>query len=264
VNRVIQVFFLLFVSAGVYAQPAVDSEAPFDRKQALAISQGAIGHILNDYHFVNNKGEEITLSGLRGKPLVISLIFTSCHHICPTTTQHLKKVAGIAREALGEDSFNVLSIGFDTANDSPEAMASFARQQGVDMPGWYFVSIDAASIKALTKETGFLYVPTARGFDHLIQATVVDADGKIYRQVYGMNFDVPKLVEPLKELVYGRPRQGELLAHLGDRIRLFCTVYDPTTDSYVFDYSIFIGMLIGLTSMLAVAWFVFREWRRHR
>ena len=46
-----------------------------------------------------------------------------------------------------------------------------------------------------------------RGFDHLAQTTVIDAHGRIYRQVYGDAFAVPALVEPLKDLALGsRPR----------------------------------------------------------
>ena len=62
----------------------------------------------------------------------------------------------------------------------------------------------------LANNLGFLYFASAKGFDHLMQTTVVDANGKIYRQVYGMTFDTPLLVEPLKELVLGE-RPGESL-----------------------------------------------------
>jgi protein SCO1/2 len=143
-------------------------------------------------------------------------------------------------------------------------MGAFARQQGVDVAGWQFLSADQQTIDRLTGDLGFVYYPSAAGFDHLIQATVVDADGVIYRQVYGTNFDIPLLVEPLKELVFGRPTGHSLLAGIGDRIRLFCTVYDPSSNRYVFDYSLFLGIVIGLACLIAVGTFLVREWRRSR
>ena len=79
-----------------------------------------------------------------------------------------------------------------------------------------------------------------------------------------MNFDTPLLVEPLKELVFGTPRTASFLESLGNRIKLFCTVYDPATDRYRFDYSIFLGGIIGLTSLGLVAFLVVREWKRKR
>jgi protein SCO1/2 len=52
------------------------------------------------------------------------------------------------------------------------------------------------------------------------------------------------------------------LSGLLDRIRLFCTVYDPASDRYHFDYSLFIQMAIGLAAILAVGFFLFRGLRR--
>ena len=111
----------------------------FDRKNALAISQAAIGNQLGDYAFYTSQGEPRRLNGYRGKPLVISMIYTSCYHICPTTTQHLADVVRKARDALGDDSFQVVTIGFDTASDTADAMRNFARQQDVAINGWEFL-----------------------------------------------------------------------------------------------------------------------------
>ncbi len=245
--------------------PAAGNPAPpFDEKTALAVSQGAIGKHLGDYALTTTDGRRVQLSDYRGKPLVISLIYTSCYHICPTTTQHLAKVVRKARTALGPVSFNVLTIGFDTPNDTPAAMLKFAREQNVDISNWEFLNVDAGALAGLVKDLGFLYFRAPHGFDHLIQATVIDAQGKIYRQVYGMTFETPLLVEPLKELVFGAPVTPSLLSSLSNKIKLFCTVYDPTTDKYRFDYSIFMGLFIGASSIGIVSFLVFREWRRNR
>ena len=86
----------------------------------------------------------------------------------------------------------------------------------------------------------------------------------VYRQVYGQVFETPQLVEPLKQLVFGRPQPAQtFLAELGNRIRLFCTVYDPMRDGYHFDYSLFIGMFIAAVIMLMVVIFIVRELRKH-
>jgi len=241
-----------------------DTASKFDQKAALAISQGAIGKSLGEYTLMAADGRNLRMSEFRGKPLVISLIYTSCYHICPTTTQHLAKVVRTARAALGPESFNVLTIGFDTPKDTPSAMRQFALDQSVNIAHWEFLSTDAAAMAGLTRELGFIAYRAPHGFDHLIQATVVDAQGKIYRQVYGMNFDTPLLVEPLKELVFGAPASPSLLSNLSSRIKLFCTVYDPSSDQYRFDYSIFIGFFIGLISIGTVSFLLIREWRRNR
>jgi protein SCO1/2 len=247
------------------AAPEPRSAAPpaFDERAALALSQQAIGRIVPaDYRFTTAEGRTVRLGDYRGKPLVVSLVYTSCYHICPTTTRYLARVVEIARAALGEESFRVVTIGFDSARDTPAAMRAFAREQGVDLPGWDFLSGDRATIAALSRDLGFQFFPSAHGFDHLIQATVLDAEGRVYRQVYGMQFETPLLVEPLKELVFGVAAGDSPLAGLAKRVRLFCTVYDAANDRYRFDYSLFIGMVIGATSLLVVGFAFWREWRR--
>lgn len=233
----------------------------FDRKDALSISQGAIGNQLDDVRLQRSDGSYVRLSDYRGKPLVISFIFTSCFHICPTTTKHLDSVVDKAREAIGEDSFNVVTIGFDVIRDTPPMMRQFARKQHVNDDRWQFLSADEETIETLTKQAGFIYYPSANGFDHLIQTTVLDQEGKVFRQLYGMNFEVPLLIEPLKNLVFKTTSETSLIQAVGNSIRLFCTVYDPSRDVYRFDISVFIGTFIGIVCMVVLGFQLVKEWR---
>jgi protein SCO1/2 len=65
--------------------------------------------------------------------------------------------------------------------------------------------------------------------------------------------------------VYGRNAQNVSLDGLLDRIRLFCTVYDPRRDRYHFDYSIFVGIAIGALVLSGIGLVVGRNaWRLWR
>ncbi len=242
-----------------------EASTKFDSKGALEASQQAIGRALGDYVFTTGEGKQLSLASLKGKPLVLSLVYTSCYHVCPLTTQHLAKVVAKAREALGQESFRVATLGFDSLHDSPESMRQFARNQGIAGADWLLLSADRTTAEALMRDLGFTYVDSPRGFDHIIQATVIDAEGRLYRQVYGEVFETPLLVEPLKELVLGHPKPGQpFLAGLLNRIRFFCTTYDPSRDAYYVDISLFIGLIIGGCILILAAWFVVREWRRNQ
>jgi protein SCO1/2 len=239
-----------------------ENSPTYDEKAALALSQAAIGHEVGEYTFLDGNGKQVTLGSLRGKPVIISLIYTSCYHICPTVTTNLAKTVNIARDALGDDSFSVLTIGFDTPVDTPDRMRVFAAQRNIDISNWHFVSADADTLQQLAGDVGFSYFSSPKGFDHMIQATVLDSDGKVYRQVYGMAPDAPALVEPLKEILWGKQVAATPLESMLNNIKLFCTVYDPTTGMYRFDYSIFIGLFIGLLTLGGTAWFIVRAWRK--
>jgi len=237
----------------------------YDADQAIATSQGAVGQPLQDLLLYDRQGRAVKLSDYLGRPLLISMIFTSCHHVCPAITRHLATAVEAAREALGEDSFQVLTIGFDTAVDTPDAMRVFAKKQSVDDPGWDFLSGSAETMASLVENVGFVHYPSPRGFDHINQVTLIDREGVVYRQVYGAAFDLPWLVEPLKELVYNRPRPGDHLASgLLNRIKLFCTVYDPNTGRYTFDYSLFVGIGVGALIVLSVLIWLLLEYSRSR
>ena len=226
------------------------------------MSQAAIGRTLGPHSFTTQDGETVALAKFRGKPTLINLVFTSCYHTCPAITQRLKRAVEAARAALGNDTFTVLTIGFDTAADTPERMRLYAHEQGIDMASWSFLSADQATVDALTGDLGFIYFPSARGFDHLAQITVVDGQGQVYRQIYGPDFATPAIVEPLRELALGVTYRRSGVGNLIERVRLFCTVYDPRSGRYRFDNSIFVAALSGILSLGAVAVFLIRQLRR--
>lgn len=236
----------------------------WDEASALRYSQAAIGRRLGDHRFRDTRSEPVSLGDFRGRPLVVNLIYTSCYHTCPLIIQTLARSVDVARKALGADSFAVVTVGFDSRADTPSRMRAFGRSQGLDLANWRFLSADDATIDALTKDLGFVFYPSPRGFDHLAQTTIVDEDGVVYRQVYGASFEPPAIVEPLKALVFGRNGNLVSIDGLLNRIKLFCTIYDPTGERYRFDYSIFVGGTIGLGCLLLLAYVAIREWRRGR
>ncbi|TNF88118.1 MAG: SCO family protein, partial [Gammaproteobacteria bacterium] len=164
---------------GATSQAEESKAEGFERSQALAISQAAIGRVVSNHRFFTTNGEAVSIERYRGRPLVLSMIFTSCYHICPTTTQHLAEVVRKARAVLGDDSFRVVTLGFDAPNDTADAMRVFAAQQSVNLEGWDFLSGDQESIDALAAELGFQYYPTPSGFDHLIQSSIIDSEGVV-------------------------------------------------------------------------------------
>ena len=229
---------------------------------AFRFSQAAIGRFVGDYTLVDVDGRPVRLASYRGKPLLINFIYTGCFQVCPITTRMLKRGVEAAQRALGPGSFHVASIGFNLPFDSPDSMRAFARQQGVMVPGWDFLTPDTATLGVLAGDLGFSYTPSPRGFDHIIQITVLDARGRVYRQIYGDDFALPQLVEPLKELVTGAPRRD--VAGVLDRVRLLCTVYDPASGTYRFRYSLLFELAGGLIGLSATAWFFLRELRHSR
>ena len=240
-------------------------EPALDQTAALRASQAAVGRAIGDHTLQDREGRTVRLSGYRGKPFLVSFIYTGCFQICPTTTRALQQAVSVARGALGEGRFNVISIGFNQPADSPQALKSFAAQYGIDSPNWEFLSPPATSVQDLARDFGFGFVATAAGFDHLLQVSVVDAEGRIYRQIYGDDYSADNLTEPLKQLITGNPiADVTSLSGILEQVRILCSVYDPRTGKYRVSYAIVLEIAGGATFLVWIIWFFLNEWLTRR
>lgn len=234
-----------------------------DPRQAMDRSQATVGRSIGNYNLIDSTGAVLPLASFRGKPLVISLVYTSCDSVCAPTTQHLKAVIDQADKLIGSDRFAVLTVGFDARNDTPTRLAQFASVQGVRFANWRLASGDPVTIEALLRDLGFSYAAVAGGFDHITQTTILDRDGVIRRHVYGDDFPIQMFMEPLKDAVYGTTTAFSP-AGLVDRIHFICTSFDPSTGRYRIDYSIVFSIIIGALSLAVMGGLILREWIRPR
>ncbi len=256
---VLQVLIGLLLASNSVAAP---SQAP-DVESALAFSQTAVGSRLPDYQLTGSDGRALRIAQFRGKPLLVQFIYTSCSQACPVSVKYLERGVRAARDALGEDAFSVVTVGFNLPFDTPQAMAAFANRHGISDARWHFAASDGPTITDMTRALGFSWYETPKGFDHIAQVSVIDAQGRVYRQVYGEQIDVPLLVGPLKELVTGQQAQSNDWRSFIEKVRLFCTVYDSASGSYRLDYSLFVEIIIGATILAAVGFMFAGEWRKN-
>ncbi len=236
-----------------------------DQNAALQLSQSRLGQVPSDHLFRDQNGQAVRLGQYRGKPLLVNFIYTGCFKICPTSSRALRRAVDAMRDRFGVNQFQVLSIGFNQPDDSPLALRTFAAQQGIDDPNWALLAPRAEDVPALAADFGFSYVPTPLGFDHTLQVSVIDADGRIHAQVYGDAFGPDSLGEPLRQLLTGAAAlQPSSFADLIDKVRILCSIYDPVTGKYRVNYSMYLEIAGGLTFILAMLVFVVSEWRARR
>lgn len=252
-------------AGGAHASADTETVQALDQHAAVRASQAVIGAKPADYTMLDREGRAVRLSSYRGKPLLVSFIYTGCFHICPTTTVALHKAVAAMRDQFGASQFNIVSIGFNPPADSPAALKAFAAQQRIADANWEFLSPRGQDVAALARDFGFSYVATPAGFDHILQVTIVDAQGAIRRQVYGDRFTAASLGEPLKRLLMGElPLSGLRLADIIDRVRILCSVYDPAIGRYRTDYTLAIEIAGGVTFVAAMLWFAAVELRARR
>jgi protein SCO1/2 len=260
-------------TAKLHIQPGRSDYQVFDETEALKISQGAMGKQLGDYTFLNRSRHTVRLSDYRGKPLVIDMVYTHCPLVCATKTWNLKEALKPSIDALGADSFNVLTIGFDTENDTPDAMDAFAKRMNVNLHNWEFVSADSDTVKKLSKDLGFVFSPSPiGGFDHITQTTFIDRQGRVYQQIYGEEFENKTLLEPLKNIISNIKASAPIYnlktaepgsAGIAKSVRLFCSTYDPKTGTYTTDYGRLYGMGLDLIGLFIFGRWIVIQYRRN-
>lgn len=245
------------------ASPSNADIARLDPKKALEVSEQAVGRTIGDFQLVDSTGAPLALRTFRGKPLVISLVYTSCSSVCPLATQHLIDAVVEANRVIGAGRYNVVTVGFDARHDTPRRLTQFALAQGIKFGNWRLASADVTIIKALLRDLGFSYTSIAGGFNHLTQTTIIDSTGKIYRQVYGDDFPLQMFMEPMKDVVYGTSSHYSV-SGIFNRLKFICTVYDPSSGAYRIDYGMITGSILGALSLLGFGVLIYREWIRTR
>ena len=262
-RRSVSALLLAALNFGTVAVAAEGSA--LDEKEALRAGQAVVGTTLPEHILLDAAGRPVRLSSFRGKPLLVSFIYTGCFQICPTQTRTLHEAVKGLDLAFGAKQFNVVSIGFNQPFDSPTAMRAFAAQQRINAPNWAFLSPPPATVAALTRDFGFRYAATPAGFDHVLGVTIVDAEGRIHSQVYGDRLSAQQLGEPLRTLLGTTPPSWRLgIGDLIEKVRVLCTVYDPETGAYRYDYKLIFEILGGLTFFVSVGVYLLLDRLRRR
>lgn len=92
---------------------------------------------------MDQRGDSVTLEGLRGRPVVVILAYAHCETVCPLTVRE----AIAARRAAASDPA-LLVISLDPWRDRPERLGSIARQWGLDRPGEHVLSGTVDDVRA--------------------------------------------------------------------------------------------------------------------
>ena len=89
---------------------------------------------------------------LKGKSVVINLIYTRCSASCPLETAKLSQVQRLLGGRVGKDIF-FYSISIDPANDTPKVLKAYAAKFHTQ-PGWLFLTGKKEDIILISKKLG--------------------------------------------------------------------------------------------------------------
>lgn len=167
-----------------------------------------------DFTLIDQRGEVVRLSDLRGDVVVLTFIYTHCPDICPLIAQRLRTTVARLPDSIGA-RVTMLAVTVDPARDTPAALQAFSETHGLaNDPRWHALTGDPTALEAVWDAWsinpaalladddhghghGTPTVDTLLG--HSTPVFVIDRQGR-ERTVFGGTFDPKDLAETLEAL----------------------------------------------------------------
>ncbi|HEX6928468.1 MAG TPA: SCO family protein [Gammaproteobacteria bacterium] len=125
-----------------------------------------------------HRGDELSLASLEGKPVIVSMFYGSCPHVCPMLISTIQQVE--RQLSAGErEGLRVAMISIDPARDTPEHLRAIAERRGVNNDRWILARTSAARTRPLAAVLGIKYRALPDGdFNHTSVLILLDAQGR--------------------------------------------------------------------------------------
>ena len=125
---------------------------------------------LPDFALTSQDGERVTAASLRGRPAVITFVYSTCEDTCPAQVQSIRG----ALDGLGRD-VPVVGVSVDPDNDTPARARAFLLEQS--MTGRMdFLLGTREQLAPVWKAFGI--APQRKGRDHSAYTVLVDSGGR--------------------------------------------------------------------------------------
>jgi protein SCO1/2 len=122
-----------------------------------------------DFGVRDENGKPLRLGDLRGRPVVVTFLYTTCRDTCPLTADQIR----VALDDLGHD-VPVVAVSVDPANDTPSRARTFSLKHGLQgRMRWALGSTE--QLQRLWSAYGIQ--PQSRDADHTASTVLLDAGG---------------------------------------------------------------------------------------
>jgi protein SCO1/2 len=170
--RVVVALSLLCVFAlggVVLAARGGDDQDPETASSSFAGAVMPSGVRAPDFDLRDEYGRSISMRSFRGRPVVVSFLYTTCDNTCPAQAQTVRG----ALDDLGHD-VPAIAVAVDPPRDTPARARAFLSKQHA-LGRIRFVLGTRSQLRPLWK--GFAIQPQTRNQEHQARITLVDKRG---------------------------------------------------------------------------------------
>lgn len=142
----------------------------------------------------NNK--TVQLKDFRGKPVVVSMLYTTCTKSCPIIMSKLKELNELL-SAKEKNNVTFLIISINPEKDTPKVLKAFAEKNKTNN-NFVFLSGTSDSVLEIASLLGIRYVKTDDDYSHTNKLLILNKKGEVVHENEGLNED---LIESKKHLL---------------------------------------------------------------
>jgi protein SCO1/2 len=185
----------------------VKQGTPDPKARAVPAHEARLGEPLPDVALVDQDGRRFRLSGLRGRALALTFVFTRCPlpDFCPLMMKNFASAeATIAADAPLRERTRLVTVSFDTKHDTPEVLRRFGLPFQKTPPPfghWLMATGSEPAIRELGGSLELDYVEESASFTHNLRTAIVDPQGRLVRMLRGNDWTPGELVDALRTAV---------------------------------------------------------------
>lgn len=152
--------------------------------------------------WANQNGNNIVMKDLKGKVLVMVMIYTSCKAACPRLVADMRNIESRLPSEI-KDKVKLILISIDPEVDTPKRLKAFAIENKMDTPQWEFLRSTEENTREFAAVLAVNYKKIAPlDFSHSNIISVFNTQGELVFQQEGLGVNsdatVNKIIEEAK------------------------------------------------------------------
>ncbi|HEU5229840.1 MAG TPA: SCO family protein [Ktedonobacteraceae bacterium] len=157
------------------------------------------GQAAPDFRLTDQFGQQVALSQFKGKPIVLTFLYTSCPDQCPLTAEKLHTVM----QSLGADAQKVavISVSTDPKRDTVAAALDFSRKHSMQ-DYWHYLVGTQDTLSPIWNDYNVYVQSQQQTVNHGLGLYVIDKQGN-ERVFMDNDFTPAQLTANLKTLLKG-------------------------------------------------------------
>lgn len=149
--------------------------------------------------WTNQNGQNIEMKDLRGKVLVMVMIYTSCKAACPRLVADMRNIESRLPENV-KDNVKLVLISIDPETDTPKRLKEFAIANKMDNEQWEFLRSTEENTREFAAVLAVNYKKIdPLNFSHSNIISVFNAEGELTFQQEGLGVNSDEAIKKITE-----------------------------------------------------------------